>query len=502
MRFIEINKDFERNGTKFLAGHRYVMAEDIEQSLRNVSGDAMGMSYPIEQIYRPYNGEDLTGKRIMCWRTGGIGDIFFMNPVFRFIKKKYPGCFIRMASGCKQPLENLPEIDELYDMPFDAKVLEDMDYHLFFQGIIESSNDKSKITHAVDLFFSYFKIDSIQIPHEDKQPRVVLSAAEKKWLEDECTKLGLNQGDLVIGIQMETSSPLRNYPKEKLKIVIDILSKEDNVKIILIGSQQQAVLANFFKAGRPNIIQAINYDVRKSIVLTSRYNIVVAPDSFLIQAAGAMNKPLIGLYGPFPSEVRMKYFKNSIGLDAKVVCSPCFKHDFRACIKGFPSPCFSLINPEEILQAIDFQRNKFYGGHFNYMSPVLNTPDFSEIEQYFLSADKGLCFFGNYFSHPNMIRVDTNKFVGADINDLNYPFERGRYPFVLFMNNIGYQNGALFSNCRDFVRPGGYFIVYRENCVEPMFNELKKDVGKGFILMYSKFDPVKKVGIIVGRKAF
>lgn len=502
MRFVEINKEFERNGVKFLAGQRLVMAEDIEAQLRSVSGDAMGMSYPIEQIYRPYNGEDLTGKRIMCWRTGGIGDIFFMNPVFRFLKKRYPGCFIRMASACKQPLENLPEIDELYDMPFDTKLLEDVDYHLYFQGIIESSNDKSKVTHAVDMFYSYFKIDSIQLPPEDKQPRVVFSEPEQKWLSEECAKLGLAHGDLVVGIQMETSAPLRNYPKEKLKVVIDILSREDKVKIVLVGSPQQSVLANFLKGGRDNIIPAINYDVRKSIVLTSRYNIIVAPDSFLIQAAGAMNKPLIGIYGPFPSEVRMKYFKSSIGLDAKVVCSPCFKHDFRTCIKGFPSPCFSLTEPEDILQAIDFQRNKFYGGHFNYMAPLFNFPDFSEIEQYFLSADKGLCFFGTYFSHPNMIRVDINKYVRADITDMNYPFEWGRYPFVLFINNMGYQNGAVFSNCRNFVRPGGYFIVYRENCVEPMFNELKKDVGKGFILMYSKFDPIKRTGLIVGRKSF
>jgi ADP-heptose:LPS heptosyltransferase len=502
MRFIEINKNFEKNGTKFLEGHKYVMAEDVEAQLRSVSGDAMGMSYPIENIYRPYKGEDLTGKRIMAWRTGGIGDLHFISPVFKYLKKRYPGCFIRMASACKQPLENLPEIDELYDMPFDVKLLEDMDFHLFFQGIIESGSEQSKKIHAVDMFFSYFKIDSTQFPPEDKVPRIVLSDNEKKWVVEECNRLGLGQGDLVVGIQMETSSPLRNYPKEKLKVVIDILARENKVKIILVGTVQQNILANFFKGNLNNVIPAVNYDVRKSIVFASRYNIIISPDSFLVQTAGALDKPLIGLYGPFPSEVRMKYFKNAIGMEAKVVCSPCFKHDFRTCIKGFPSPCFSLIEPEDILQAINYQRNKFYGGHFNYMAPLFNTPDFSEIEQYFLSADKGLCFFGAYFNHQNMIRVDANKFVKADINDLNYPFEWRKYPFVLFMNNFGYQNGAIFNNCRNFIRPGGYFIIYRENCVEPIFNELKKDIGKTFILMYSKFDPVKKTGTVVGKKPF
>jgi ADP-heptose:LPS heptosyltransferase len=460
----------------------------------------MGMSYPIDGIYHQYNGEDLTGKRIICWRTGGIGDLFFLNPVFRYLKKKFPGIFIRVASGCKQPLENLPEIDELYDMPFDVNLLQDVNYYLQFQGIIESPSEQSKRMPAVDMFFSYFKIDSLQFPIEDKIPRLIFTEIEQKWLINECKNLGINIGDLVVGIQMETSAPLRNYPKEKFKVVIDVLSKEENVKIVLVGTPQQSILANYYKGNSEKIIPALNYDVRKSIVLASRYNIIVSPDSFLVQAAGALDKPLIGLYGPFSSDVRMKYFKNSIALEPKVVCSPCYKHDFRTCIKGFPSPCFSLINPEDVLQAIDFQRNKFYGGHFNYMAPVQRIPDFSEIEQYFLSADKGLCFFGAYYNHPNMIRVDPNKFVKPDIDDLNYPIEWGKYPFVFFMNNIGYLNGAVFSNSRNFVRPGGYFIVYRENCIEPIFNELKKDLGKSVVLMYAKFDPVARTCTIVGKK--
>jgi len=502
MRIIKINRTFTRNGVEFKAGHSYVMAEDIENQIRNVSGDAMGMSHPFENQYRRYNGEDLTNKKIMAFRTGGIGDLHFLSPVFRYLKNRYPGCYIKAASACKQPLENLPEIDALYDMPFDIELLEDCDYVSYFQGIIESSSEKSKVTHAVDMFFSYFNIDSTQFPDEDKKPRLIFSDAEQKWLADECSKLKIYSGDFVIGIQMETSAPLRNYPKEKFKVIIDTLAEEENVKIVLIGVPQQEVLANYFKGNHNNVIPAINYDVRKSIVLANRYNIVIAPDSFMIQTAGALDKPLVGIYGPFPSEVRMKYFKNAVGLDTKVVCAPCFKHDFRTCIKGFPSPCFSLIEPEDVLQAVDFQRNKFYGGHFSYLNPLLKEPDFSEIEQYFLSADKGLCFFGAYYKHPNMIRVDTNNFVQADITDLNSNFEWNKYPFVLFMNNFGYQNGAVFGNSHNFVRPGGYFIVYRENCVEPMYVELKKDVGKTFALMYSKFDPVKRTGLIVGKKPF
>ena len=124
MRIVEVTKTFSRGGIDFQRGHKYVLAEDAESQYRSTVGECMGLSYPIEMAYRPYQGQDLNNKSILAFRTGGIGDLMFLNPVLRYIKKRYPTCTIKAASGCKQPLENLPEISELYDMPFDASLME------------------------------------------------------------------------------------------------------------------------------------------------------------------------------------------------------------------------------------------------------------------------------------------------------------------------------------------------------------------------------------------
>ena len=502
MRIVEVTRTFNKNGVDFKQGHRYVMAEDAESQWRSIAAEHFGMSYPIDSVYRKYDGSDLTNKKLMAFRTGGIGDMFFLIPVLQHLKKRYPGCFLRIASGCKQPLENLPEIDELYGMPFDAALLEDMDYHLMFQGIIEGESEESKRVHAVDMFFKYFNIDSIGFPDEEKRPKLFFTEAELAWNRKTISQMNISDSDYVIGIQLETSAPLRNYPKDKLKIVIDILAKEPDVKIVLIGSQQQAPLAQFFKGGYHNVITACNFDVRQSIILANRYNILVSPDTFMIQTAGALEKPLVGLYGPFPSEVRMKYFKNAISLEPRVVCSPCYKHDFRACIKGHPSPCFSLIKTEDVLQAIDFLKKKFTGRHFEFMSHFLQEPGLEEAERFFLSADKGLCFFPGYYQHPNMIRVDSNAFVGADIDDLNHEFKRESFPFVLFMNDFSPKGLQVYHGCKAMVRPGGYFIVSRAGAQEQDQGELQKDIGKNFILIHSKFDPVKRSLLIVGKRDY
>ena len=79
----------------------------------------------------------------------------------------------------------------------------------------------------------------------------------------------------------------------------------------------------------------------------------IAPDSMFIHIAGALGIPVIGIYGPFHSNVRMKYFKNAVGIDIDCGCSPCFKHGHHPCPKGNPSPCFSLISEDNILDIFE-----------------------------------------------------------------------------------------------------------------------------------------------------
>jgi ADP-heptose:LPS heptosyltransferase len=502
MRIVEIVKPFTNAGIKYEAGKKMVMAEDVEGSVRAIHGDKMGMSYPIEGSFRKYEGQDLTNKRLMAFRSGGVGDLAFLSPVFRYLKKKYPGCFIRVATGCRQPLEGLLEIDELYDMPFEASLLSTVDFAVFFQGILESGSEVSKRTHAVDMFFSYFGIDSLQFPKEDKVPRLYFKKEELDWLKQTTANIGIKDDNYVIGIQMEPSAPVRTFPKEKMKPIVDLLSQEENAKVVLIGSEQQEAVGKFFKGNNPNVILATRYTVRQSIVLANRYDLVISPDTFMVQVAGALDKPQIGLYGPFPSEVRMKYFKNAIGLDPSTACTPCFKHDFRPCVKGNPSPCFSQINVDDILQAADYLKFKFTGAHFKYMAPMLREPDLSEVEKYMMSADKGLVFFPRYYRHPNAFSVDVNPYVKADISDLSTQFNRESYPFVLYFNEIQPKYINLFNNSKGFVRPGGYFIAYKEGGTEQFFEDMKKDLGRDFVLMFVKFDPSTRVAIVVGKKNY
>lgn len=353
MHSVEIFKEFTHDKIRYKPG-RFIMPEDIEHNLRLKYGNYMGMS---RKIAPNYKGEDLTNKSILVFRLGGIGDMMFLLPVLQHIKRKFPTCKIDVCTATPDPLMNCPEISNIYQMPFSDELIKSHDYYMFFQGIIEMGSDLSRTTHAVDLFYKYMGIDYDKVPAEDKVPKLHFTMAEYDWLAIELKKLGIPKDHqvtdkYVVGIQLETSSVMRNYSTPHIKTVIDTLAKESDTVIVLIGNTpQQKAIAKYLKGDLKNVLPLMDYSVRQHINLAQRYDLIISPDSFMVQVAGALSKPQIGLYGPFSADLRMRYFKNAVSLEWTAPCSPCCTHSGQPCTKGYPSPCMRSITADNILQA-------------------------------------------------------------------------------------------------------------------------------------------------------
>jgi ADP-heptose:LPS heptosyltransferase len=366
MKKVEIKIGFTRDFITYQLGKCYIMPEDIESDLRSAYPNNFGMSYNVNKTYK---GEDLTGKKLLCIRTGGIGDMLFLAPALQYLIKKYK-CEIGVATKKPAPLLNIGL--NLYTIPFCSDIIDDYDYFTHFQGILENAPEESKTVPAVDLFFKNLFVDPDMVQPHEKVAQINYTPEEIMWLNKTATKLGIDQSDYVIGVQMESSSSLRNYPNGALKRVIDTLAAEPGVKIVLVGSGPvHTTLSNFYKGSNNNVIPAITYSVRQSIILAKRYNLIVAPDSFLIQVGGCLNTPTIGLYNAIPSDLRMRYFTGAAGLDCVTPCSPCYQHQGASCIKGYPSPCWSVLQTDDILYWIDWMYNReVKDQHFGYIKEL------------------------------------------------------------------------------------------------------------------------------------
>jgi len=249
-------------------------------------------------------------------------------------------------------LQNNPFIKKIVIMPFLAEEMEKYDWHLMFEGIIEQ-NEKATKVHAVNLFLQEAGIDDTLILSGDKIPELFLLPDELRKVRVKFKRGDVPRDVKKIGIQIVASSPIRTFPIEKLVSIAEELVKQ-GYYIFLYGGQKQAVDADYMESIiEKNVCNLVRqkFSLRESIVAASFMDLMIASDSAFIHIAGALSIPMVGLYGCFPSPVRMLYYKNAIAIDASVACSPSFIHGHIPCKKGSPSPCFSVVDEKHVLDA-------------------------------------------------------------------------------------------------------------------------------------------------------
>jgi len=335
----------------------YVMAGAVLKQLSKIYPGGIIETGNFDDHYRPINVKTLEkNKRLFIFRSGGIGDVMFMLPLIRFLKKQF-GTRIKAGTSpqYRDVLQNNPYIDEIISVPFLLREM-DTDYHLMFEGIIEDPSEKPKKYHAVDLFLEEAGVNPEDIPWDEKIPPLFLSQEEKTWSKNRLSKLDIPLG-AKIGIQVQASSPVRTFPLDKTVGIIKLLINQGN-NIFLFGGPRQAEFTNYLTSllgEARRLINLVHKDItlRQSIIWASMMDLIIAPDSAFIHIAGSLGVPLIGLYGCFPSLLRMKYYRNAIGIDCNVACAPSFIHGHLPCYKGDPSPCFSVVKVQNVLDAVE-----------------------------------------------------------------------------------------------------------------------------------------------------
>ena len=346
----------------FTEGKFYITSDEYFQKLSMFIGGAIGIEIPFKEIYNKYEGQDLNGKKLFAMRHGGGGDILFMLTALRELKRIYKdsqiGIAIRKQYNALVPRDDL--IYKFHSIPIPLEEWNDYHYHITFENLIENNPDARKY-NAYDLFMRQVSLDIKEVPPENKIPYIKLEENERRFKYMEFPHLSNNKKK--VGIQIKTSSPIRTYsPYNYIKIGQELVKK--GYDVCLFGGEGEKILAERLikeiGIGSYNVTQS---NLRGSIVTASMMNYFIAPDSMFIHIAGAFNIPTIGIYGPFHSETRMKYMKNSVGIDMNVGCSPCLLHGHQSCPKGDPSPCFSLVTPEIVLEAFDRLEEKINESH-------------------------------------------------------------------------------------------------------------------------------------------
>jgi ADP-heptose:LPS heptosyltransferase len=360
---LSASQDFKSNMI-LKKGIEYVVSDDFPAKAER----EMGPGCVEVRDYVPdnfYKGEDLDGKSLFCFRTGGIGDLLFITTALRQLKKRFASA--QLALGCNYIFSTILDskgdgFEQVY-MPLEKQMMDRYDYILFFQGIIEGNPEAEK-KNAYDLLKDAFYLEKL----EDPLPRVYVEEKARTRARDFVMRTEGGRR-YKIGVQVSPSLPVRAVPPQLFVDFVTCLS--DDFMVFFVGGEAQwheidLIIKHLPQQKQQQAVNASRHlpTLAEAAALIGEMDLVIGPDSSMLHVAAAHRKPLIGLYGPFHSDLRLKYYKNAIGLDSMTLCefgrgrySSCFEHGEGECPLArktgqFYSPCMMFFLPKHIYQAM------------------------------------------------------------------------------------------------------------------------------------------------------
>jgi len=316
-------------------------------------------------VYKPYTGQSLNGCKLLVWRSGGIGDLLFIQPHLKYLKKIYPDCRIEFATSDQYiPLiKRWKFIDAVFSFPITLDRFKTADYHLTFEGVIERCAE-AHTTNAYKLFRKWMCIDTPDdclcpsLNPNDKR----IHKTVNKFLKDRAIKTN----DFIL-FQLRASSPIRTPSSGVWKQIIEPLVRQNHKIVITDGPQHYGNIEKFIRHLFPNYRPKIfnfakqSEDINYSICLASKAKLVIAPDSSLVHIAAGVKTPVFGVYGAFPGNIRMETYPKADWIEAErsFICryggNKCYLHGHLPCpaakrhpnhlfIDSSISPCYELID--------------------------------------------------------------------------------------------------------------------------------------------------------------
>lgn len=272
------------------------------------------------------------GSDVLFMRAGGFGDLMFLTPVLRAHKAQFPNA--KIAVCCFPPyaavLEGLPYVDEVLPYPLPLEVAEQWPRWVLLEGAIER-DERAKTMHMTDLFAEFA---GIEIPKDQRAIDYRVTQNESIATLDRFPNTRPRRR---VGIQVKASARARTYPIGGVAYMAQKLIKHD-FTVYLLG-QRGDVPPQSKHIEHLHDLSAQGLTFRQSASFINTCDVVIAPDSALLHVAGALGVPAVGLYGPFPRHLRVKYAPSIWAFEGRGDCAPCFHHPNQARQDHFPRDC-------------------------------------------------------------------------------------------------------------------------------------------------------------------
>jgi len=334
--------------------------------------------------------------RILVVRLSSIGDVVMATPVARVLRNHFPNAYIAWVVEPKsaEVIVGNPYLDETIvwsRMPSKSwltgfckttKSLMDLipvlqsrefDIAIDLQGLMKSasiaylSSAKERIGLAngrelSPLLYTRRLVEDVELPRplgylslltplgiesDDDELTILITRHDREVAETIYREQKLDPARTV-AFCPATSRAIKRWPNDHWARLAEFLWREYGLSSVILGSTADISLAESIchLSEVPVSIAAGRTSLMQSAAILEKCSAVVAVDTALLHIAVGLDKPSIGLFGPYRWQQLIRK-PNFIWLAKDLPCSPCRNKPTCANID-----CMQAIRPSDVLQSL------------------------------------------------------------------------------------------------------------------------------------------------------
>ena len=331
-------------------------------------------------------------KNILIRGTNWIGDVIMTLPAIAAVRKTCPHARISVLAKpwVADTYRICPEVDEViiykdpgvhrgiagkYRLTWELKS-KGFDLAIFLQNAIEAAiiawlagipiragyNSDGRgilLTHSVkrtneirkvhQVYYYLEMLKSLGFQSTGSNIKPKLNNDYLTIAEDILNQYHVKKDDILIGIAPgATYGPAKMWFPERFAAVADKLINDFSARVILFGSGKDRERTDLVQQHSKNnfINTAGETSLKEAIALIARCDLFISNDSGLMHLAGALDIPLVAIFGSTNPVTTSPVGEKSVVIYKDVSCSPCLK---KVCPTDFR--CMDLIGVDDVYDA-------------------------------------------------------------------------------------------------------------------------------------------------------
>jgi len=337
-------------------------------------------------------------NKILVVNVNWIGDVIFSSPIFKALKREYPGAEISCLAvprvknilECIENIDHIIEYDEegkhkglfakcklinqLRSYNFDAVFLLHRSITrallMFFCGIPKRIGyDEKKrgwllshrirklegVVHRSDYYLNVIEDFGIEVV--DRSTSLDVKKDDVVHVNQFLESFGVTIADYLIVINPGGNWDLKRWDKSQFSLLTKKLMEEEHIKVVLSGSKDDVNLAlDITKNLSEKPIELTGLlNLNECVALMKRANCVISSDSGPLHIASSVGTDVIGIFGPtLPAVTGPRGRKDAVILRHNVGCntSACYFLDCQ------DNVCMQSVTVKEVLDAFRKIKNK------------------------------------------------------------------------------------------------------------------------------------------------